>query len=101
MSARVQESWRTSAMSKTAPTLSNTVCGGVLRCAAKTLTAGLQQRQFKRVGAVQAYSLSGALAQLVEQLTLNQLVRGSTPRRPTNYQRVKYQQRSCHRQAVA
>ncbi len=33
-------------------------------------------------------SLKGPLAQLVEQLTLNQLVRGSSPRRPTKY-RVK------------
>ena len=37
------------------------------------------------MGAVKADSLYGALAQLVEQLTLNQLVAGSTPARPTNY----------------
>jgi hypothetical protein len=34
-----------------------------------------------------AVEKSGPLAQLVEQLTLNQLVVGSIPTRPTNYRK--------------
>ncbi len=36
------------------------------------------------------YLIVGSLAQLVEQLTFNQLVTGSNPVRPTNYLKIPY-----------